>query len=224
MNPVRKIANIHAKLSVWGVKGAIQYLLRKIRKDPMGAYFADNARKHPYPTPELGITIIGPLTKQASSLSHVLRDFAFSLKDAGIPFQTFDTGPGETPESDTSGILTPISEFRIRRFSNVIENISRSPLPEGIVPHRAQIMFWEFQEGILDADPGLSERTDSIIAMSDFNYRYFCEELKGITSVFKILYPMRIDVSGVMDKQSSRVKFGLGQEDFVVFYNFNYIF
>ena len=97
-----------------------------------------------------------------------------------------------------------------------------TPLPDGIVGQRAQIAFWEFNEGIKNAYHCLSDRKDPVIAMSDFNYRYFLKEFGGEKKVFKILYPLRSDVSGASAKETCRERFGFGTDDFIVFYNFAY--
>lgn len=217
-----KLIRLYENVSIWGVKGVLDYFARMIRPDPLRSFFVENARKYPYSTSETGITLIGPLTKKSWSLSKVLRDFAFSLKDAGIPFQTFDTGPKETHASDTEGILTDVSDFRIRRYSHVVEMLFPCPLPNGIVDHRARIAFWEFNEGIADAFHCLDERDEPIIAMSDFNYGYFKKEFEGQKRIFKVLYPLRMEISSVLEKKACRAKFGLGLDDFVVFYNFSY--
>ena len=213
---------LYDKVSMWGFSGIVHYLIRKIRPNPLKTYFVDNARNYPVNEPEQGITIIGPLSRIGTSLSKVLRDFAYSLKDAGIPFQTFDTGEKQVPESDMDGILTPPSEFRIRRYSHVVEMTFPSPLPDGIVEHRAQIAFWEFNEGIKEAYHCLYDRLDPIIAMSDFNYQYFQREFGEEKQVFKILYPLRMDISKVPDIATCRNQFGFKKGDFLVFYNFAY--
>ena len=223
MHPLfEKVSAIRDKVSLWGARGVLDYFIRKVRPDPLRSFFLDNARRHPQADSEPGITIIGPLTKKAWSLSKVLRDFAFSLKDAGIPFQSFDTGKKETHLSETDGILTPVSDFRIRKYSHVVEMTFPTPLPGGIVDHRSQIAFWEFEEGIRDVFHFLSERPDSVIAMSDFNFRYFEREFGKTKDVFKILYPLRFDVSGVPTKADCRKEFGFSDDDFIVFYNFSY--
>ena len=206
---------------MWGIRGVLDWVARFRRDLRLRSFFKKNARKYPYPQPESGITIIGALSGGAWSLSKVLRDFAHSLRDAGIPFQTYDIGNGKDPSEDYADIMTPRSEFRIRRYSHVVEMVS-SPLPDGIVDHRSRIVFWEFQEGVGEAFHPLIERDDGIIAMSDFNFEYFKREFGSRIHVSKILYPLQMNISTVPSKRDCRRKFNLGENDFLVFYNFAY--
>lgn len=214
------VRSYYYKLKMWGVRGAFSYLLRQISQRRLQRWFAANAKRYPYEAPEVGITIIGHLSSRGS-LCKTLRDFVFSLKDAGIPFQTFDIGKKEVPSEDVAPILTPRKDFRIRRYSHVVEMLA-SPLQDGIVDHRARIAFWEFESGLLEAFPTLVERTGDVIAMSDFNYNYFKRLLAGRRTVRKILYPLRLETDGVLPKAEARRRFGLGENDFIVFYNFSY--
>ena len=122
---------------------------------------------------------------------------------------------------DIALIQTPRSEFRIRRYSHVVEMFG-SQLQDGIVTHRARIAFWEFESGLLEAFPTLSERTGDVVAMSDFNFHYFRILFKGLRNVYKIVYPLRFETSGVMPRDAARDRFGLRRDDFIVFYNFSY--
>ena len=215
----KKLSTIRLKLAMWGFKGAVDWALRQRRMRRERRMFLHNAKRHPYPTPERGITIVGSISA-FGSLSKVLRDFAFRLKDAGIPFQTFDTGEGgRTSEAD--GILTPPGQFRIGRFSHSVEMLS-TKIPDGIVRKRSKIVFWEFNEGVCEGNPFLLDNDDDIIAMSDFNFEYFKREFGPNRAVHKLPYPLRIDVSGVPGKAECRAKFGFGPHDFIVFYNFSY--
>ena len=222
ISPFEQISLVAKKFSMWGWKGVFEYLTRPFRKDPLKTFFIRNAKDHPYAASEPGITIVGPLSTPAKATSKVLRDFAFSLKASGIPFQTYDTGSREIPASELAGILTPVEDFRIRRFSHLVEMIFPNPIPDGIVDHRARIAFWEFNEGIGDAFHCLVERNEPIIAMSDFNYEYFRREFGSRVQVFKILYPLQIRTEGVLGKRECRRKFGFSETDFIVFFNFSY--
>ncbi len=215
----KKLSVLRFKLSIWGFKGAVSWALRQRRVRRERRVFLDNAKKHPFSEPERGITIVGSFST-FSSLSKVLRDFAFSLKDAGIPFQTLDTGNGENA-GEAADILTPPAEFSIGRFSHSVEMIT-TKIPDGIVRKRAKIIFWEFNEGMLECYPSLLDNEDDIIAMSDFNFEYFKRTFGPPRIIHKIPYPLRIDVSGISGKTECRAKFGFKPTDFVVFYLFNY--
>ena len=213
MNPPELIR----KIRLWGIRGVINHFRHRNDHRDTIRFLTENAKIRC--SRECGITIIGNLSARLS-VSKTLRDFAFSLRDAGIPFQTFDLGPGEIPEEDIGPILTPREDFRINRYSHVIEMLS-SPLPDGIVKHRGRIMFWEFEHGLLDTYPIFIERPGDVIGMSDFNVQIFEKELQGKRPVRKILYPLRVDTGSALSKDAARQRFGFSPEDFIVFYNFS---
>ena len=96
----------------------------------------------------------------------------------------------------------------------------KSPFPEGLVPHRARIAFWEGKSGMLEVFPYLA-KTDPVIAMSDFNAEHFRRELPASTPVFKIVYPLPLDVAGFDPPDAVRARFGIPSDAFAVFYNFD---
>ena len=188
------------KLFVWGLPGVKDYISKKLRWRRLAKELRQISQLDKDATPERGVTLIGDLFQGASN-SKTNRDFAHALKDAGIPFQTFSTDRTvAVPECDYADILTPRSEFRLHRYTHVIE-MFRSPLPRELVRNRARIAFWEGEHGILDVWPFLSG-DDPVIGMSDFNVKYFKREFKA--PVYKILYPLRkIDVDirmGMLDR------------------------
>lgn len=211
--------SIILKLRVWGFKGVWSYL--GVRYDSFCARKAlkRNAAKYKEVVPAHGITVVAPLTMKYSH-SNAVRDFVFALKKAEIPFQTFDTNRcPEVSLADYADVLTPEQEFRVNKYDHVIE-MFKSPLPEGIVKHRARIAFWEGESGMLDVFPYLAG-PDPVIGMSDFNVAYFRKALPPTTPVYKILYPLQTDVSGFDVPAAVRARFGIGAEDFSVFFNFD---
>lgn len=208
------------KIKVWGIRGVIDYIVRRYRDRHVERMFWNNAKRYPFANPERGITIVGPISS-VGSLSKVLRDFCFSLKDAGIPFQTFDLGSNSVPDEDVVPILTKREDFRIARYTHLVEMIS-SPVPDGIVRNRGRIVFWEFESGLEQGYPVLFERTGDIIGMSDFNYNYYRRAFRGRRNVRKILYPLRIEADPELSQAEARSRFRIPQDDFVVFYNFSY--
>ena len=213
-----KLHEIVSKLRVWGIPGIRAYVKRELHWFAVARRLRRISRLDAGATPERGITLIGDFLNGASN-SKTNRDFAYALKDAGIPFQTFSTDPFTAiPTTDYSEILTSPAEFRLHRYSHVIE-MFRSPLPRELVKQRARVAFWEGEHGILDVWPFLGG-DDPIIAMSDFNAEYFRCELRA--PVFKILYPVRrIDVA-MPSPIEMRRRFGIGESDFFVFFNFDF--
>ena len=212
------IVKTYAKLRVWGVPGIKDYVTKKVAWWRMSRTLSRIAKLDNGATPVCGITLIGDF-KNGSSNSKTNRDFAHALKDAGIPFQTFSVDRAVTiPESDYADILTPPKEFRLHKYTHVIE-MFRSPLPRELVTKRARIAFWEGEHGILDVWPFLGGN-DPVIAMSDFNAEYFKRDLKS--PVYKILYPLRrIDVA-MPSRNEIRDRFGIGKDDFMVLFTFDF--
>ena len=207
------------KLRVWGWRGAVSYL-RILREDILNRReLLRNAQRHLGVAPARGITVVAPLSMKYSN-SKTVRDFVWALKAAGIPFQTFDTNRRpEVPEEDFRDILTPKEDFVATKFDHVVE-MFKSPFPDGLVPHRARIAFWEGEGGMLDVFPYLA-KPDPVIAMSDFNAAQFRRELPASTPVFKIVYPLPLDVAGFDPPAVMRVRFGIPAYAFAVFYNFD---
>ena len=215
---VRNYACLAKKFFVWGLPGVKDYISKKWRWRRLSRELTRLSRLDKDATPVRGITLIGDLFQGASN-SKTNRDFAHALKDAGIPFQTFPTDRTvAVPESDYADILTPRSEFRLHKYTHVVE-MFRSPLPRELVKNRARIAFWEGEHGILDVWPFLAG-DDPVIGMSDFNVGYFKREFKA--PVYKILYPLRkIDVA-MSPREDVRDRFGIRQNDFMALFTFDF--
>lgn len=210
------------KLRVWGVRGVLDFLLRFISNRRHARILAHLAKKSRGTNPVRGITVIADVLGQVS-LSKTMRDFILSLRESNIPVQVYDTSREcEIPLSDAKSIVTPIVEFNLRRYDHIVM-MYRSPLDERLVPEIecARIAFHESNHGIDSTAPYLRESGDAIIAMSDFNYNYY--KLAFATQrVFKIVYPLRIAQKSGTSRGELRTKFGIGPDDFVVFFNFDF--
>ncbi len=218
-NNLESIASAIRKLRVWGIKGVLGYIPRRVNTWRFRRTLLANSKYHADTKPQRGITVIAPISMGYSN-SKTVRDFLYALKEAGIPFQSFDINTRhDVITSDYADILTPPNEFNVRKYDHVVE-MWRSPLPDGIVPSRARIAFWEGEYGLLEAFPYL-KGPDPVIAMSDFNERDFRNELPSSTPVFKILYPLQRVSTDMDDSTTVRGRYGLGEDDFVVFYNFD---
>lgn len=213
------LLNVWRKVQVWGLPGIRNSLFREIAWRRAACDLARAAAQDAATIPSRGITLIGEF-KQGASNSKTNRDFAYALRDAGIPFQTYSVDWDCTvPREDFEPILTPRAAFRLHRYTHVIE-MFRSPLPRGLVPRRARIAFWEGTHGMFEVWPFL-RGTDALVAMSDFNRAAFLSNPDG-APVHKILYPLRpldFDLPSCADM---RDRFGIGRDDFVVFFNFDF--
>ena len=212
--------SILKKLKIWGIKGVWDFLLRKLDDRRLRKFLAENARRFPL-SPQEGITLLADMTDQ-SSLSKVMRDLAFALRRAGLPFQAFDLHPRHhVPSADADGILTPPDKFRLLKYDNIIEMYS-SPLPKGLPIRRSRVVFWEFTTGLLEYFPSVFDNVSTIVAMSDFNCESFRMMTQNRVDVRKVLYPFFFDDAPVPDKSTTRVKYGIPKDAFVVFFNFSY--
>ena len=101
------------KVWTWGLPGVWQYARTWLRRRRLQDFLLKDAGRHPFTSPERGITLIGKFT-QAASHGKVVRDFARTLKQAGIPYQTLNTDEmPNVPETDVADILTPMESFHI---------------------------------------------------------------------------------------------------------------
>ena len=184
------------------------------------SFFLRNAKSHPFKCPEKGLTIIASLGGNVS-LDKVMRDLAFSLRDAGIPFQTFSLSPrNKVPPQDIAPILTPLKDFRARRFSHVIEMLDSCFPAEELGLKRMTVAFWEFESGLPEHRPNLHNK-QLIVGMSDFNAKYF-KSAFAPKSIAKLIYPFRIETTKLDSAASTRRKYGIRDTDFMVFFNFDF--
>ena len=215
------LASYIAKVRTWGLKGVWNFFAGKMEAQRLRNYFLDNATRHPCTPSDEGLTLVAPF-HATYSLGKVMRDFAFRLREAGIPFQAFDTGnKGDSHNSEIDALITPREEFRIMKYRHVVELLF-GPVPAAELGlTKAHVAFWEFDSGLLETFPKL-QSSDTVIAMSDFNAAYFRKVLPPSTPVAKILYPFRFTSPALPPAEETRKRFGIGKDDFVVFFNFDY--
>ena len=96
-----------------------------------------------------------------------------------------------------------------------------SPLPKALPLKRARIIFWEFTTGLLEYNPTIGN-VETLIAMSDFNHEVFQHIMPSETKVSKILYPFFFDRDTIPSKTHIRNLYGIPEQAFVVFFNFDY--
>lgn len=200
----------------YGLKGVLNFVLRHMQKDKLSNFLR---LKNTASKPQPGITIIGTFD-HPSSLSKVLRDLALMLKRAGIPYQALNI-PCEKPipESEFIDLLTPREEFITNMYSHIIGMRRPYAIPDKRCRMHV-IEFWEFEDGFKDAQPEMTWLRN-IVAMSDFNLMSF-KRLLPHTNIGKILYPFQFNGNLPANLQSVRSRYGIGPDDFVVFFNFDY--
>lgn len=222
MSVFGQLSAIVSKLRVWGLAGALSFFRRKFNERKQAKMLRDLARRSMVAKPVRGITVIGELTAQAS-LSKTMRDFVLSLRDSGIPYQTYDISACcRIPAEDAADIVTPVEEFDLRKYDHIVV-MYRAPIDKRLVPgiRITRIVFHDSAHGIHEMAPYLQESGDSIIAMSDFNFEYFKRAFPG-QDVYKVTYPLRHSSASVTPRDELRAKYGIAAGDFVVFFNFDF--
>lgn len=215
-----RLTDVLRQLKTWGFRGVIEVLRRLPHEMAIKSFLMRNARSNANTKSVFGLTIIAPMSG-SYSLSKTMRDFVVLLREVGIPHQVFDTSTqrGLVPREDVEPLLTPKSEFNILKYDHVVEMFT-SPMPKGLPVKRCRIAFWESGSGILDAFPYLKD-SDVVIAMSDFNEEYFRKVLPKNVDVRKIIYPLMPVPPNVPGRDETRRRYGMGVDDFIVFYNFD---
>ena len=183
--------------------------------------YRKNFRQHADTIPTQGITFIADLCGK-DSISKSSRDFVLSLKDAGIPFQAFDPNfSGDPSGTAIDDLLTPVTEFNLRKYSTVIEMFEGS-VPDSLCQKHVSIPFWEFESGFPEIHPRILERA-CVAGMSDFNVEYFRRIFPSTTQIHKIPYPLRLESVASTELPSIRSRYGIAPNDFAVFFNFSYL-
>ena len=119
-----------------------------------------------------------------------MRDLAASLRDVGIPYQTWSTTlRSKAARDECDGVLTPRWRFRARKYSHLIEmGDSHFPGEElGLVCFAVD--FWEFETGLVQAHPYVLRKLN-IIGMSDFNVKVFRQSLPADIRVSNFSIPL----------------------------------
>ena len=86
-----RIKNCIDKIRMWGWRGIRNYLTDYLYRLKVRHFLSDQYRRCRQCEPECGITLIGNFTQQ-NSHSKTFRDFAWNLKEAGIPVLKYGVG------------------------------------------------------------------------------------------------------------------------------------
>ena len=201
----------------FGIKGIIDYFLRKPKERAFHRYLKSTLRSK---APERGVTLIACFD-YPGSLSKVMRDLAISLKKANVPYQTLNIQCNNPiPKHETESFLTPKEEFCANKFTHIVT--IRSPIPS---PDKRccvhNIEFWEFEDGFIESCPD-ALISKNVLSLSDFNCAVFRNLLPKSINVWKIQYPFQFEHGELTPLELIRSKYGIGVDDFVVFFNFDY--
>ena len=203
----------------YGPRGVKLWAELKLGAIRLRRFMNQNAKLHDF-APERGVTLVGSFTGR-DSINKVMRDLLFMVRDTGIPFQALNTGANEDPaDTGVLELLTTPERFRVRRHPLVIEMFN-GMLQKGLVQDIANIAFWEFEDGFLPVYPSFARKTH-VIGMSDFVVETLRRELPSTVKVSKLLYPFRPSFGEIPSKEKIRARFGIPQDAFVVFFNFDF--
>ncbi len=206
------------KVRFWGFTGVCNYFLGLFKASSTRRFFLNNAKMEIALEP--GVTVVAPFLEKLS-LSKAMRDLVFCIHDAGIPIQALSTSAkSQVASSEIEPLLTSKRNFRILKYPLAIE-LFAGKIPPEIPIRRAHVVFWEFESGLLEAFPAL-QSVDTMLAMSDFNAAYFRRILPPTVKVFKLLYPFRFSPPSLPSPSQTRRRFGIKENDFAVFFNFDY--
>ena len=208
------------QVRLWGIHGTWRYFRRMVHENAVRKFLLGNAASCVGTVPQRGLTIVAHMSG-SYSLSKAMRDFVICLRKSGIPHQVLDCGKPDAnlDRSAYEYLLTPRNNFNILKFTHIVEMVN-SPLPSGLPLKRCRIIFWEGENGLLQVYPYLID-SDVVIAMSDYNARYFRETLPERVAVAKVVYPLMPIPEIRKSCAETRQCHGIGQNDFTFLYNFD---
>lgn len=156
------------------------------------------------------------------SLAQVGRDFIDKLSKTTIPFCVLDTNIPQTYQAS----LPDEEVAHYRKFTGgpfdqnaVIQFTTSAPISDRSFS-MAMTPFWEFQSGMMEVEPHFFEGFHHAIVFSDFCHAYFKKAAPKDVAVHCIRYPFPME-KHVVDRSAARSKFGIPQDAFVAFYNFD---
>lgn len=201
----------------FGIKGIVDFFLRKPKEYAFQNYLQSTTQKS---KPVRGITLIASFG-ETFSLSKVMRDLAIMLKKANIPYQTLNLPENSTiPEIKMRDFLTSKEDFCANKYTHVI-TMRKSIRISDPRCKSYSIAFWEFEDGLSHGCPELFN-SDHILAFSDFNQHIFCNLLPRSITIQKLLYPFQFEHGEMATRESTRAKYKLTANDFIIFFNFDY--
>jgi len=211
------IRYILTAIRTFGIRGIVDYILRKPKEYAFQRYLKSTLRTCP---PERGITLIACFDFPGS-LSKVMRDLALMLKRTGIPYQTLNRPCKKSiPISEMEYFMTPKEKFHINKYSHIITMRDPFQSPDKRCNVHC-IEFWEFDDGFIEFCPE-TLIAKNILAFSDFNLKVFRKLLPVTINVRKLLYPFQFIHNELPPVDLTRQKYCIDPKDFTVFFNFDY--
>lgn len=163
--------------------------------------------------------------KSVVSLSKVCRDLAIKLYHSGIPVAICDTRLPKTSAatihpSDFSifqPLLHDIIPFKKVLFSPLYDQAVSSPYES-----YTQV-WWEFSTGFSTHRPDFFKTADRAIVFSEFCENAIRESAPSGFPIIRFPYPfLQPRITKTETRESIRHKYGIPQDSFAVFFNFNW--
>ena len=170
-----------------------------------------------------GVGIVAE-TNYICSLSQLARDFIdkaaqtdipFALINSSVPFLSHTTIKDDEAAHYHALECCRFDQRHVIHFSTIQCGMDKR-FCNAITP------FWEFQSGMLEHRPGIFKSADVIIAYSNFLKDYFESLVPHGVKVIKFRYPYFPLSKANYDKTAIRRRFHLPENDFTVFFNFDF--
>ena len=215
------------KAFVYKIAQSILALLRRLGFDFYGQLIRT------YPRRKLNSALSGKTSRSfqlglvldlpaAFSLSQVGRDFIDKLSQTDIPFSVLDISvPGTHYAKITENEYGKYRDFLTLTFSPkaIIQFAAGDP----VVGAKQSVFFtpfWEFESGLFETRPNFFSGTRGAIVFSKFCHKFFSANAPEGYPVSYLPYPFPFHNINI-DRKATREKFGIPQNAFAVFFNFD---
>ncbi len=213
---------IDARVCFMGFRVLAKRFLLKIHDVPAFRRERWNAARMSNGGSGQGLTLAMDM-KELKSLSQVGRDFASKLSKTSVPFEVFDMGGNPAAPKIGDEELFAMSPFLHENISNRRVMIFASgEIEKDCRNYNILTPFWEFESGKAELEPRLFDGVSHVVAFSRFLERYFKEIVPADVGVSHVRYPLSDGWRVAEDRDSVRDRYGMGPDDFVVFFHFDF--
>ena len=169
-----------------------------------------------------GLTLALDLA-ELKSLSQLGRDFILKLANTSVRFGVLDIGVDRS--------LPKIASNELDRFTRFVESkvtnrrvliFAAGEIEKDANNYNILTPFWEFQSGLPEVSPAIFANVDHIVVFSRFCETYFKRISPPGIGVDYIRYPLPDDWCVRMAREDVRVKYGIPQNAFTVFFHFDF--
>lgn len=151
-----------------------------------------------------GFSLVGSFNENSGE-AEVGRAIIEAMKMSDIPFEVLDIYGKQLPIYKHKISFTTGKHFKPVEYNNISQ------------------LVWEFESGMDEVRPYVLQGINGILTFSSFCANFFKPRCGDKIKIFKLHYPMHVDRSALEAPESVREKYGLAQDDFVVFFNFSFM-